>query len=219
MQPSILPLTVKILIRKEKSMKQINLIFRALISVTDKKGIMEFAYGLRIFGVEILSTGGTANAIRQAGIKVTDVSDYTGFPEMMNGRLKTLHPKIHGGLLAKRDNIEHINVCNEHGIGMIDMVVVNLYRFEDTVAKEDCTLEHAIENIDIGGPTMLRAAAKNYRFVSVVTDPADYPKILDEMRHNGGMISEATNFKLAKKVFALTAGYDAAISAYLEKQM
>lgn len=200
-------------------MKQTNCIFRALISVTDKTGIVEFAQGLRSFGVEILSTGGTADVLRKADIKVTEVSDYTGFPEMMNGRLKTLHPKIHGGLLAKRDNTEHINICAEHGISMIDVVVVNLYRFEDTVAKEDCTLEHAIENIDIGGPTMLRAAAKNYRFVSVVTDPADYPMILDEMRRSRGMISEETNFKLAKKVFALTAKYDAAISAYLEKQI
>jgi len=199
-------------------MKQANYIFRALISVTDKAGIVEFTQGLRSFGTSILSTGGTAEMLRRAGVKVREVSDYTGFPEMMDGRLKTLHPKIHGGLLAKRDNIEHINVCNQHGISMIDMVVVNLYRFEDTVAKEDCTLEHAIENIDIGGPTMLRAAAKNYRFVTVVTDPADYPKILDEMKHTGGCISETTNFKLAKKVFALTARYDGAISAYLEKQ-
>jgi len=199
-------------------MKQANYIFRALISVTDKAGIVEFAQGLKDFGVGILSTGGTAEQLRKNRIPVVEVSNYTGFPEMMDGRLKTLHPKIHGGLLAKRDNPEHMKVCAEHGISMIDMVVVNLYRFEDTIAKESCTLEQAIENIDIGGPTMLRAAAKNYRFVSVVTDPADYPKILDEMRRSGGIISETTNFRLAKKVFALTARYDAAISAYLEKQ-
>ncbi len=146
-----------------------------------------------------------------------DVSDYTGFPEMMDGRLKTLHPKIHGGLLALRDNPEHMKAVKEHGIDLIDMVVINLYRFEETVAKKDCTLEHAIENIDIGGPTMLRAAAKNYRFVSVVTSPADYESIIEEMKASGGKISEATNFRLAVKTFQLTARYDAAISNYLGK--
>ena len=191
-----------------------NEIRRALISVTDKRGIVEFAGELSQFSVEILSTGGTASKLRSEGIKVIDVSDYTGFPEMMDGRLKTLHPKIHGGLLALRNNEGHMKALREQGIGLIDMVVVNLYRFEDTVA-EGCTLSGAVENIDIGGPTMLRAAAKNYRFVSVVTDPEDYPKILKEMRETGGNISEDTNFILAVKTFQLTAKYDAAISNYL----
>lgn len=192
-----------------------NEIKRALISVTDKSGIVDFAKKLQEFGVEILSTGGTAAQLRQNGISVTDVSDYTGFPEMMDGRLKTLHPKVHGGLLALRDNEDHMKSLKKHGIDLIDMVVINLYRFEDTVAREECTLEDAIENIDIGGPTMLRAAAKNYRFVSVVTDPGDYWKIIDEMKKTGGKISESTNFALATKTFQLTARYDAAISNYL----
>ncbi|MDP1990740.1 MAG: bifunctional phosphoribosylaminoimidazolecarboxamide formyltransferase/IMP cyclohydrolase [Syntrophales bacterium] len=193
----------------------LNEIKRVLISVTDKTGIVEFAQGMKTFGVEILSTGGTASQLRKSGVPVTDVSDYTGFPEMMDGRLKTLHPKIHGGLLALRDNESHMRSLREHQINLIDMVVINLYRFEDTVAKEGCTLEHAIENIDIGGPTMLRAASKNYRFVSVVTDPEDYPKVIAEMTQTGGRISEATNFDLAKKTFQLTARYDGAISNYL----
>jgi phosphoribosylaminoimidazolecarboxamide formyltransferase / IMP cyclohydrolase len=192
-----------------------NQIKRVLISVTDKKGIVEFAQKLSAFGVEILSTGGTAAQIRNSQIKVKDVSEYTGFPEMMDGRLKTLHPKIHGGLLALRDNPEHMKAMKDHGIEPIDMVVINLYRFEDTVAKEGCTLDQAIENIDIGGPTMLRAAAKNYRFVSVVTDPDDYNLILEEMGKTGGKISEETNFRLAVKVFQTTARYDGAISNYL----
>ena len=194
---------------------QQNDIKRVLISVTDKTGIVEFAQGLQPFGVEILSTGGTAAQLRASDIPVTDVSDYTGFPEMMDGRLKTLHPKIHGGLLALRNNEEHMEALRKHDIGLIDMVVINLYRFEDTVAKEDCKLDHAVEHIDIGGPTMLRAASKNYRFVSVVTDPKDYPKILAEMKETGGKISETTNFELAKKTFQLTARYDGAISNYL----
>ena len=192
-----------------------NEIKRVLISVTDKNGIVDFAKELRTFGIEILSTGGTAAQLRVNGIDATDISDYTGFPEMMDGRLKTLHPKIHGGLLALRDNEEHMKALDGRGIGLIDMVVINLYRFEDTVAREGCTLEEAIENIDIGGPTMLRAAAKNHRFVTVVTDPEDYPAIIDEMRKTGGKISEATNFALATKAFQLTARYDAAISNYL----
>ena len=192
-----------------------NTIKRVLISVTDKKGLIEFARGLKGFTVEILSTGGTASQLRASGIKVTDVSDYTGFPEMMDGRLKTLHPKIHGGLLALRNNEEHMKAATEHHIDMIDMIVINLYRFEDTVAKKDCTFDEALENIDIGGPAMLRAAAKNYRYVSVVTDPGDYSTILEEMKSTGGKISESTNFALATKAFQLTARYDAAISNYL----
>ncbi|MEA1936074.1 MAG: bifunctional phosphoribosylaminoimidazolecarboxamide formyltransferase/IMP cyclohydrolase [Thermodesulfobacteriota bacterium] len=192
-----------------------NEIKRVLISVTDKKGIVDFARKLTEFGVEILSTGGTADQIRKSGIDVTDVSDYTGFPEMMDGRLKTLHPRIHGGLLALRDNEEHTKAAKEQGIDFIDMLVINLYKFEDTVAKEDCTIEDAVENIDIGGPAMLRAAAKNYRFVTVVTDPESYPEILKEMNETGGKISENTNFALSVKTFQLTARYDAAISNYL----
>jgi phosphoribosylaminoimidazolecarboxamide formyltransferase/IMP cyclohydrolase len=192
-----------------------NNIKRVLISVTDKKGLVEFARGLKDIGVEILSTGGTAAQLRASGINVTDVSDYTRFPEMMDGRLKTLHPMIHGGLLALRDDDAHMKAAAEHCIKMIDMVVINLYRFEDTVAKKDSTLDDAIENIDIGGPAMLRAAAKNYRYVSVVTNPEDYPKILQEMTATGGNVSEGTNFLLATKAFQLTARYDAAISNYL----
>ncbi len=194
---------------------QQNLIKRALISVTDKTGIVEFAKGLQAFGVEILSTGGTAAQLRASGVSVIDVSDYTGFPEMMDGRLKTLHPKIHGGLLALRDKEEHLEALKKHDIGLIDMVVINLYRFEDTVARPGCTLAEAIENIDIGGPTMLRAASKNYRFVTVVTDPADYGKIIAAMQETAGRISEAINFELAKKTFQLTARYDGAISNHL----
>jgi len=194
-----------------------NVIKRVLISVTDKKGIVDFARELAGFNVEILSTGGTAAQIRNSGIPVKDVSDYTGFPEMMDGRLKTLHPKIHGGLLALRDNENHMKALSEHGIGLIDMVVINLYEFEKTVAQEGCSLDHAIENIDIGGPTMLRAASKNYRFVTVVTDPEDYARIIAEMKETGGKISEATNFALAVKTFQLTARYDGAISNYLGK--
>ena len=195
----------------------LNVIKRVLISVTDKKGIVDFAKELNNFGVEILSTGGTAAQLRNSGLEVRDVSDYTGFPEMMDGRLKTLHPKIHGGLLALRDNPKHLEAMQTHGIDLIDMVIINLYRFEDTVAKEGCSIEEAVENIDIGGPTMLRAAAKNYRFVSVVTDPGDYSKIIEEMKQTGGKISEATNFRLATKTFQLTARYDRAISNYLGK--
>jgi len=192
-----------------------NKIRRAIISVTDKQGIIDLAKGLRTFGVEILSTGGTAQALRNQGIEVVDISDYTGFPEMMDGRIKTLHPRIHGGILAVRDQDRHLAEAQKQGIELIDMVVVNLYRFEDTVAKEGCTLEEAIENIDIGGPTILRAAAKNYRFVTVVTDPGDYQTILEEMGKTGGFISPQTNFRCAVKAFQLTARYDGAISNYL----
>lgn len=192
-----------------------NKIKRALISVTDKTGVVDFARGLVGFGVEILSTGGTAAQLRNAGIQVKEVADYTGFPEMMEGRIKTLHPKIHGGLLARRDSEEHLVAARNQGIDLIDMVVINLYRFENTVARPGVSLDEAVENIDIGGPAMLRAAAKNYRFVTIVTDPADYRTILAEMENKGGCISEATNFRLALKTFQLTARYDGAISNYL----
>ena len=190
---------------------------RALISVTDKSGIEEFARALGEFGVQILSTGGTAKTISQSGIPIMEVSDFTGFPEMLDGRVKTLHPKIHGGILGLRSKSEHLKAMADHNILPIDMVVVNLYAFEKTVAKPGCALEDAIENIDIGGPTLLRAAAKNYPFVTVVTDPLDYMSIIDEMKQSGGKVSEKTNFRLACKVFQLTTKYDSAISEYLGK--
>ena len=190
---------------------------KAILSVSNKTGILEFAKELSTFGVEILSTGGTAKSLREAGITVKDISEHTGFPEMLDGRVKTLHPKVHGGLLGRRSNPEHVNKMREYGIDPIDMVIVNLYPFEETVAKKDCTLEDAIENIDIGGPTMLRSAAKNYTDVTVIVDPADYPKIIAEMQQHNGSVSEATNFYLAKKVFQRTAQYDAAITTYLAK--
>ncbi len=189
-------------------------ITRALISVSDKTGIIEFSRALAACGVEILSTGGTAALLRQAGLNVKDVSEFTGFPEMLDGRVKTLHPKVHGGLLGMRSNPEHVAMMQEHGIERIDMVVVNLYPFEATVAKPDCRLEDAIENIDIGGPTMLRSAAKNHQDVTVLVDAADYGRVLEEIRTTGG-ISPATNFGLAVKVFQHTAAYDGAISNYL----
>jgi len=192
---------------------------RALISVSDKTGIVAFARELQAFGVEILSTGGTASLFREEGLTVRDVSDYTGFPEMLDGRVKTLHPKVHGGLLGLRDNPDHVAKMKEHAIEPIDMVVVNLYPFEATVAKGDCTLEDAIENIDIGGPTMLRSAAKNNRDVTVVVDPADYAVVLEEMRQNQGAVSARTNFGLAVKVYQRTAAYDAAISNWLGRRL
>jgi len=190
---------------------------KAIISVTDKSGIVEFAEALLKFDVQILSTGGTARALREGGISVTDISDYTGFPEMMDGRVKTLHPKVHGGLLGLRDNPEHVEMMNKYGILPIDMVVVNLYQFEKTVAKEGVTLEEAIENIDIGGPSMLRSSAKNFRDVTVIVDPADYDVVLKEMEETGGETTRTTRFRLATKVFQLTHQYDGAIAAYLEK--
>jgi phosphoribosylaminoimidazolecarboxamide formyltransferase/IMP cyclohydrolase len=192
---------------------------RALISVSDKKGIVDFARGLSRFGVEILSTGGTASMIREAGVAVKDVSEHTGYPEMLDGRVKTLHPKIHGGLLGLRDNPVHVAKMAEHGITPIDMVVVNLYPFEATAANPDCTLEDAIENIDIGGPTMLRSAAKNNQSVTVIVDPADYAVVLDEMNTRDGDVSRETNFRLALKVYQRTAAYDAAISNWLGRRI
>lgn len=190
-------------------------ITRALISVSDKTGIIEFSRELAGYGVEILSTGGTAKLLRDAGLTVKDVSEFTGFPEMLDGRVKTLHPKVHGGLLGMRSNPEHVAKMKEHGIENIDMVVVNLYPFEATVAREGCHLEDAIENIDIGGPTMLRSAAKNYPDVTVLVDCSDYSKVLEEMKTNAGAVAPATNFGLAVKVFQHTAAYDGAISNYL----
>jgi phosphoribosylaminoimidazolecarboxamide formyltransferase/IMP cyclohydrolase len=189
---------------------------RAIISVTDKTGVVDFARALSGFGAQILSTGGTARAMRDGGVSVTDISEYTGFPEMLDGRVKTLHPKVHGGLLGMRDNQEHVKTMAEHGIKNIDMLVVNLYQFEKTVAKQGVTLEEAIENIDIGGPAMLRSSAKNFKDVTVIVDPSDYDLILKEMGENGGATLLKTRFRLAKKVFKITHNYDGAISRYLE---
>ena len=194
-----------------------HIIQRVLISVTDKTGAAEFARELSGMGAEIVSTGGTARLLRDAGVTVKDVAEVTGFPEMLDGRVKTLHPKIAGGILAIRSNAAHLRAIEEHGIAPIDMVVVNLYRFEDVAAKVDARLEDLIENIDIGGPTMIRAAAKNYQDVAVVVSPADYGAIVEEMRNNGGGLSIETRWRLAKKAFRTTADYDAAISARLEK--
>ena len=188
---------------------------RALISVSDKTGIIEFAQSLAAMNVAILSTGGTYKVLSEAGLAVTEVSEYTGFPEMMDGRVKTLHPKIHGGLLGRRGTDDA--VMQAHGIDPIDMVVVNLYPFEATVANPNCSLEDAVENIDIGGPTMLRSAAKNHNDVAVVTDPADYSRILEELKANDTQLSHATRFDLAIKTFEQTARYDGAISNYFGK--
>jgi phosphoribosylaminoimidazolecarboxamide formyltransferase/IMP cyclohydrolase len=188
---------------------------QALISVSDKTGVLELARSLAQMKVSILSTGGTAKLLSQNGVAVTEVADYTGYPEMLDGRLKTLHPMIHGGLLARRDLPEHMAAIKDAGIEPIDLVVVNLYPFTQTIAKPDCALEDAIENIDIGGPTMLRSAAKNHSGVAVVVDPADYPALLAELQKNDCRVSAATRFDLAKKVFTHTAAYDGAISNYL----
>ncbi len=189
---------------------------RALVSVTDKAGLVDFAKGLQEFNVHLLSTGGTAKLLREKGVAITEVADYTGFPEMLDGRVKTLHPKIHGGILGIRENEVHVQTMAAHGIEPIDMIVVNLYAFAKTVARPGCTLAEAIENIDIGGPTMIRAAAKNYLYVAVVTDPDDYPAILDELRRNEGKISRKTSLSLARKAFCLTHTYDGNICDYLE---
>jgi phosphoribosylaminoimidazolecarboxamide formyltransferase / IMP cyclohydrolase len=187
----------------------------ALISVSDKTGLAEFARGLARYKIKILSTGGTAKFLAGQGTPVTEVADYTGFPEMLDGRVKTLHPRIHAGILARRDSPAHLAAILAAGIDPIDLIVVNLYPFAQTVAKPDCTLAEAVENIDIGGPTMLRAAAKNYPGVAVVTDPSDYPKVLSEMKANGGSLSESMRLTLARKAFAHSAAYEAAISNYL----
>jgi phosphoribosylaminoimidazolecarboxamide formyltransferase / IMP cyclohydrolase len=188
---------------------------RALLSVSDKRGLVELARGLHALGVEMLSTGGTAKLLADAGLPVTQVSDYTGFPEMLDGRVKTLHPKIHGGLLGRRDVPAHVAAMQQHGIEPIDLVVVNLYPFRETIAKAGTTLEEAIEQIDIGGPSMLRSAAKNHASVTVLVDPDDYVPVLAEMRATGGEVSAATNRRLAQKVFHTTALYDGAIADYL----
>src|SRR5262245_14691841 len=186
---------------------------RALLSVSDKRGIVDFARGLAALDVEILSTGGTAKLLADAGIPVRQVSDYTGFPEMLDGRVKTLHPKIHGGLLGRRDVPAHLDAMRAHGIEPIDLVAVNLYPFADTVAKPGVTLEEAIEQIDIGGPSMLRSAAKNHAAVTVIVDPADYEPVLAELRTGG--VTAATNRRLAQKVFCATACYDGMIADWL----
>jgi phosphoribosylaminoimidazolecarboxamide formyltransferase/IMP cyclohydrolase len=188
---------------------------QALISVSDKTGLIEFARGLQNLNVVILSTGGTARALSDAGIPVTEVGAYTGFPEMLDGRVKTLHPKIHAGILARRDLDEHVGALGSAGIPTIDLVVVNLYPFAQTVARKGCTLDEAIENIDIGGPSMVRGAAKNFRHVAVVTDPADYAPILAEMNSSGGAVALETRYRLACKAYSHTAAYDGAISNFL----
>ena len=192
-------------------MKKIN---RALISVSDKTGLADFAKELVSFGVDIISTGGTANLLRNSGVNIRDVSDLTGFPEMLGGRVKTLHPNIHGGILAIRDNPDHKKQTDQNSIQMIDLIVCNLYPFEDTVAQPDVSLRQAIEKIDIGGPTMIRAAAKNYRDVTVLTSIDQYSDFLSELAENSGAVSETTRFELAKSAFMHTASYDQSISSY-----
>jgi len=187
---------------------------RALLSVSDKTGLVDFARALANAGVELLSTGGTAKALRDAGLAVIDVSEYTGFPEMLDGRVKTLHPKVHAGILARRDLADHVATMAAHNMPYIDLVCVNLYPFVATVSKPH-TLDDAIENIDIGGPAMVRSSAKNYHHVAIVTDPADYPALVAEMQANGGALTDATRFNLAKKAFTHTAQYDGHISNYL----
>ena len=188
---------------------------RALLSVSDKTGLADFASGLARLGVTLLSTGGTAKALADAGVPVVEIGDYTGFPEMLDGRVKTLHPKVHGGVLARRDDPGHLAALEKHSIPTIDLVVVNLYPFRETVAKPGCTLEDAIENIDIGGPAMVRSAAKNWRDVGIVVDPADYAALLSELEAHGRVLSAETRFALARKAFSHTAAYDGAISNWL----
>jgi phosphoribosylaminoimidazolecarboxamide formyltransferase / IMP cyclohydrolase len=188
---------------------------QALISVSDKSGIVDFARGLERLGVALISTGGTARMLRDAGLKVTDVAEYTGFTEMLDGRVKTLHPKVHAGILARRDLPEHARALEAAAIAPIDLVIVNLYPFGATVARPNCDLSEAIENIDIGGPAMVRSAAKNHQHVAVVTDPADYEPVLNELASTKGAVGSETRFRLARKAFSHTAAYDGAISNYL----
>ena len=190
---------------------------RAILSVTDKTGLVDFAQKLSGIGVELISTGGTAKLLRDSGIQVKDISELTGFPEMLDGRVKTLHPKVHGGILHRREDPKHRTAVAEHGIEPIDMVVVNLYAFEKTAAKPGVPFEELIENIDIGGPSMIRSAAKNFRDVAIVTSPADYDAIAGELARSGGQLTLETKWKLAQKAFATTAAYDAAIASTLEK--
>jgi phosphoribosylaminoimidazolecarboxamide formyltransferase / IMP cyclohydrolase len=190
---------------------------RAILSVTDKTGLVDFARKLSGLGIELISTGGTAKLLRDSGITVKDISDLTGFPEMLDGRVKTLHPKVHGGILHRRENPAHRQAVSEHGIQPIDMVVVNLYAFEKTAAKPGVQFEELIENIDIGGPSMIRSAAKNFQDVAVVTSPSDYHAIADELAHSGGELSSATKWRLAQKAFATTAAYDSNIATALER--
>src|SRR6185436_9443333 len=201
----------------ETSDLQLRPIRRALISVSDKTGIVDFARELAHLNVEIISTGGTAKALRDAGITVRDVADITDFPEMMDGRVKTLHPRVHGGLLGIRDNPEHVAAMQQHGIEPIDLVVVNLYPFAQTILREGVTLEEAIEQIDIGGPAMIRSAAKNFHDVAVVVSPEDYPKILEELQRQGGGLTLETRMKLAGRAFTHTSRYDGIISRYLDR--
>lgn len=190
---------------------------RAIISVSNKKDLLEFAKALNSMGIEILSTGGTAKTLRDACISVKDVSEYTGFPEMLDGRLKTLHPRIHGGLLSRRSNPKDMEELKKYEIDTIEMVVVNLYPFEETISKPGVSFAEAIENIDIGGPAMLRSASKNFQDVAVIVDPSDYEKVLKEMKSLNGDLSYATRLELAKKVFRHTSRYDTIIADYFEK--
>jgi len=190
---------------------------RALLSVTDKTGLVDFARKLSALGIELISTGGTAKLLRDSGISVKDISDLTGFPEMLDGRVKTLHPKVHGGILHRREDPKHVAAVKEHGIAPIDMVVVNLYAFEKTAAKTGVHFEELIENIDIGGPSMIRSAAKNFQDVAIVTSPADYDSIAAELQGNSGALSKETKWRLAQKAFATTAAYDSAIASTLER--
>ena len=190
---------------------------RAIISVSNKKGVVEFAKELHGMAIEILSTGGTAKTLREAGIPVKDVSEHTGSPEMLDGRVKTLHPRIHGGLLSRRNNPKDVEEIKKYNIEMIDMVVVNLYPFEETISKTGVSFEEAIENIDIGGPAMLRSASKNFQDVAVIIDPSDYRKVISEMKGLNGDLPYATRLELAKKVFQHTSRYDGLIADYLTK--
>ncbi len=194
-------------------------VVRALISVFDKTGVVEFAQRLHALGVEIISTGGTAGLLKENGIPVVQVSDYTGFQEMLDGRVKTLHPKVHGGILYRRDSKEHKQSIEEHGIKPIDLVVINLYPFEHTIAREGCTLAEAIENIDIGGPAMVRSAAKNFNDVTVIVNPKDYTTVLGEIEGSGGSVALETRMRLSRDAFAHTARYDSLISRYLSGQL
>src|SRR4051812_6794803 len=198
-------MTVSVNREPESAMtQQLRRISRALLSVSDKTGLVEFARALAQQGVELISTGGTRTALADAGLAVRDIADVTGFPEMLDGRVKTLHPLVHGGILAVRDNPQHMATAQQHGIGLIDLVVCNLYPFEQTVARPASTHEEIIENIDIGGPSMVRSAAKNYHDVAIVTDPAQYPGVLEELRANNGALSLATRERLAAAAFART---------------